>query len=205
MLDMVDEYSKAQIFSDERALLGKAEVTGKIGDKKISLNVHDDVMSQLSTSFIITLSSDAHGLITYKANMLEFRRVASCANTYEVLCELLEVLEIIQRRENFKIKTLIPITLSVGGAGAYPAEIKDISASGVFIETNANLNVGQIIEFMFEKAGPPFLLTAEVVRSKLYGSGLGGFGCKFVDLPVTNESSIRRYVFKLQLAKVKGK
>lgn|GEM_PF-2512702 len=217
MLEMIDEYSKAQIFSSERVLLGKAEIIRKFEDKKIRLRVHEEVMNLMYTSFIITVSSDAHGLVTYKANLLEFRRESEADKTYDVICELVEMLEIIQRRENFKIKVLLPTTISVydsakrpvldgeGNQVRLPAEIRDISASGVLVQTQADLAVGQLIEFVFDKAGQPFLLTAEIIRRKEYESGLKGVGCKFVGLPVAHEASIRRYIFKLQLAKVKEK
>ncbi|MCL1809446.1 MAG: PilZ domain-containing protein [Clostridiales bacterium] len=217
MLDLIDEYSKAQVFSSEKVLLGKVEILKKLGDKKILLRVRDDVVNLLYTSFIITVSNDVHGLVTYKANLLEFKKESESDKTYDVVCELVEMLEIIQRRENFKIKVLIPTTISVYDNAnkpvldgfrnhlKLPAEIRDISASGVFVQTKADLRIGQVIEFMFDKAGQPFPLAAEIIRSKKYESGLVGFGCKFINLPEVNESSIRRYIFKLQLAKVKEK
>ena len=218
MIDMIDELSKAQLYTVDRILLGEAVLSGiSPDDNEVFLIVSYDIMEQLYTSLIITFSNDAYGLISYKAELVSFRRESEEDQTYEIKCALLEKMEVIQRRENFKIKTSIPVTVGVysgsmepildktGNQVRYEAEIKDISASGVLLSTDQELTVGQVVDFTFEQTTPALILEAELIRHRTYKNGINEYGCRFIRLNAEKESGIRRYVFQIQLSKAQSR
>jgi len=149
MIEMIDQTSKALIYSDERILLGKAVINCVTVDDSISLIVDDEVLEQMQTSFILTLTNDAYGLVSYKAEIETFRRESYEHGTYVVVVRPVEFIERIQRRENFKIKVTIPIT-AYFGSEEYEAEIKDISASGVLIAIKKEAGLGERFDSPFE-------------------------------------------------------
>jgi len=213
-LEIINRYGAAKIYTTEKVLLGKAQAAGKFGDKKISLKIDDNIMDGLNTSFIIILENDAYGLITYRAVLTEFRKAPEVDNMYEVKCELMETLEIIQRRESFKFKVSIPVIIALYDSSKspifdnasrthikIPVLVKDISASGILIITKEELQVGNIIDFVFEEAKEPFLIEAEILRSQDYGEGDIGYGCRFINLDADKDMKINRYIFESQFKK----
>jgi len=201
------------INTPEGALIGKAIIRSVTEDGVITLEIEDEVVDQMNTSFVLALSNDSFGIISYKAELISFAKESFEYGTYEVICKLTDFIERVQRRENFKIKVSIPVMIHFnntdmtpvldeeGNQVEYPAEIKDLSASGVLIATEKELEVGHVINFIFEQAAPPFPIEAKIIRKKKSDGHISEFGCKFVKMTVEKESSIRRYVFRLQLAK----
>ena len=218
MIEMVDEYTKAQIFNNDNIFLGNAMVVGKKRvNEEVALLVEDHVFEELYTDFILRLSNDAYGVITCTARVVDFIRDSDAFRTYEIRCELLEMLNLVQNRENFKIKTSAPAVVTIyendgtpvfdaekGAFIRYPVTLKDISASGVLVETQKDFNEGQVFEFTFEHDDPPFIVYAEILRKQEYPDGNKGYGCRFLNLNVAEESSIRRYVFQLQFYRLRG-
>ena len=218
MIEMIDELSKAQLYSVDRVLLGEAVLSGVSRETdEVFLIVNLDVIDQLYTSMIITFSNDAYGLVSYKAELTSYRIESETEKIYEIKCVLLERLEVIQRRENFKIKTSIPVTVAVfdgemkpvqgkdGAQAEYDVEIKDISASGVLIATDKELDVGYIVSFTFDHTAPPLALDAEIIRIRNHKNGINEYGCRFIRLTAEKEAGIRRYVFKIQLSKAQSR
>lgn len=215
---MINNYTKARIYTSDKVFIGNANVTGKYGDKQVLMMVPEDVLKKMYTSFIITLYNDAYGLITYKGELVEYKKTLNKdeETVFDVTIELLDTLDIVQRRGNVKMKVTMPVTISLidllgspileertGNPIQHSATIKDISASGVLITMNGNLEVGQRFDFLFNKAAAPFLITAEILRVQDYDDGLKGYGCKFYNVSAAKETIVRQYVFKLQLLEQK--
>jgi len=213
---MNDEFTKAMIYNNDKAFLGNAIILGFTEGADVDMLVEDHIIDELYVSFIVTLCSDSSGLHTYDAKLTDFRRHSDVDKTYEIKCELIKLLEIVQKRENFKMKVSISAVASLFENDGSPitekgkeanfkflAEIKDISASGALISTRSELKLGQIIEFMFEYDDPPFAIRAEILREQVSGEGRFGYGCRFLNLNVGEESSIRRYIYGLQFSKIR--
>lgn len=211
---MLNSYTKAIIYTADKIFVGNAEVAGKYGDQEVVLRMSRELADGMHASLIITLYNDAYGLITYKGQFIEYSEIPSEGDELlcEVKCELLEMLEIIQRRGNVKAKVSIPVTITLLGTQGTPmlddesgtpvqhsVIIKDVSASGILFVTKELIDPGQHIDFLFSRCAAPFLVTAEVLRVQEYANGLNGYGCKFYGLSAAKESIIRQYVFKLQL------
>jgi len=217
MNEIYDEYSKAQIYTIEKIFLGNAMVMGTPDKDIVVLMVEDDAFDRLCTSFILTLCSDAHGLITYSAEVVDFRRFSDADKTYEVNCRLLDLIGVVQKRENFKVKISVDAVVVLYEGDGTPVidkekgthvecsvVLRDLSASGVLVQTRKLLTVGQVIGFIFEYADPPFPVYAEILREQDYNDGSKGYGCRFLSLNVAEEASIRRYVFRVQFSKIRG-
>lgn len=203
MIEMVDQTSRVMIYSPGGALLGKAALESILADDRITFIVKDEVFDNMHTSFILTLSNDAYGLISYRAEIITFMKESVEHGTRRVVVRLVEFIERVQRRENFKIKVPISIVIRCGGDECQ-AEIKDISASGVLVAVDMELCVGQTFDFTFNQLPTSFDLTAEVLRCNVNEAGVRECGCRFINMTVEKESSIRRFIFRLQLAKAAG-
>jgi len=217
MREILDDYSKAQIYTIEKVFLGNAMIVGMPERDMVVLMVEDSAFDRLYTSFILTLCSDSYGLITYNARIIDFKRYSDADKTYEVKCELLDLIEVVQKRENFKVKVSIdaivvlyetdgtPVIDTEKGAHAECSVVlRDLSASGVLVQTRKELKIGQVIGFYFEYADPPFPLYAEIIREHAFEDGSKGYGCRFMGLKVSDEASIRRYIFRIQFSKIRG-
>ena len=212
-----DDISKAQIYTVEKIFLGYAMVVGLAEDDSVVLIIEDEAFDKLETSFILTLCSDTHGLITYNAKIIDFRRFSDADKTYEVRCGLLDFIEVVQKRENFKVKISVdtaavlyesdgePVIDKEKGAHLEcPVLLKDLSASGVLVQSEREYKIGQVIGFMFEFADPPFPVYAEILREQTGPDGRREYGCRFRKLNVAEEASIRRYIFRIQFSKIRG-
>jgi len=200
MIDMVDQASKVMIYSPQMVMLGRAVIESITADDEMSLVVGDEVFDLMSTSFVLVLSNDSYGLISYKAELVTFRRESIVEGTYVVVVKPIEFIERVQRRENFKIKVSDSVILRIG-PDECPAQLKDISASGVMITVDKELEIGQIFDFTFDQLSPPLDYEAEVLRLTNSQDGVHEYGCRFINMTVEKESSIRRHIFRLQLTR----
>lgn len=114
-------------------------------------------------------------------------------------CEVLEQLTQIQRREDIKVSSSVMVEVECEGLRS-PAMIQNISAGGVFLVSGLVAAVGDRLSFQFNQTTPPILLTAEILRAELQvnqnGRSSYGYGCRFVDMGVQQESLLRSYVFQ---------
>lgn len=114
-------------------------------------------------------------------------------------CEVLEQLTQIQRREDIKISLSVVVEVDCGGVRS-PATIQNISAGGVYLLSSLAAAVGDRLSFNFTKTTPPILLNAEILRAELQvnqtGRSVYGYGCRFVDMGIHQESLLRSYVFQ---------
>lgn len=114
-------------------------------------------------------------------------------------CEVLERLTQIQRREDMKVSTTISVNVDYEGM-LYPSTIENISAGGIYLVSGLTASVGDQFTFVFPRTDPPVTLTAGILRAELRvnqsGRNVYGYGCRFVDLNVSQESLLRGFVFQ---------
>ena len=118
-------------------------------------------------------------------------------------CKVLDRLSREQRREDVKIPITSEITVTVEKSDRTlegPGTLRNLSAGGVYLETNLPLEPGDQVFFYFYEAGGTLPLTAEVLRAEIrpdrYSRPVKGYGCRFVDLASVYELRLRGYVFK---------
>lgn len=116
-------------------------------------------------------------------------------------CKVLERMAQIQRREDIKVPLSIMVYADYEGT-RYPANVENISAGGVYLVSGLVAAVGDQLNFIFPKTDPPIPLTARILRAELRvnqnGRSAYGYGCRFVDLNVSNESLLRAFVFQAE-------
>lgn len=122
-------------------------------------------------------------------------------DTRSFRCKVLERLTQIQRREDIKVPLSVAVYVDYEGT-RYPANIENISAGGVYLVSGLVAAVGDQLSFTFPKTDPPIPLTARILRAELRinqnGRSAYGYGCRFVDLNVSNESLLRAFVFQAE-------
>lgn len=155
----------------------------------------------------VVFYDDVKGLVTYKCKLTDYN-LMSMGLTAK--CILGEEESAVQRRNDLKIRQIIPISIqtvdTVGKKISVDATIHDISAGGLFCVSEHIFAEGDRFSFLFRRAAKPLRLECEVLRKQPYepkGSfnlnQMMGYGCRFVNMNDNMESLIRSYVFKEDL------
>lgn len=114
-------------------------------------------------------------------------------------CKVLEQLARVQRREDVKVSMSVVVNVDYEGM-LYPSTIENISAGGVYLVSSLVASAGEQLTFVFPKTDPPVTLTADILRVELRvnqnGRNAYGYGCRFANLNVSQESLLRGYVFR---------
>ena len=126
-------------------------------------------------------------------------------------CAILKEIAQVQRRNDIKVPLSIPVTITVTympdptiarPEGSYPATVGNISAGGVYLRSELEVEPGVHLDFEFDETGEPIFLTAEVLRAEEIPRRRPkekisfGYGCRFVDLSACFENRLRSYVFQ---------
>lgn len=215
---MTNIYKKVSIYSKERIFICDTILLSK-KDEVVTMIVPEEAVDIIYTNMILTLYDDVYGLITYRAELIDFKKEIIQSNfEYTVQFHLIEKLEVVQRRSNVKVKTMIPTKIKLVDEDGkiiideetkepieYEGTIRDISAAGILLITKEELNIGQNFTFLFEKCKNPFEITAEILRHQPQENDktIKGYGCQFLDLSLTEESYVRQYVFRVQVIEKK--
>ncbi len=212
----------AIIYSDfeSTTLLCEASVSD-INGNSVVLTIKDEYIDDLDAEMNITFLDENQGLIIFKCQLSAPRKFLSprgeWLNTIE--CELIEVVSSLQRREDFKIKVDLPVSIIIPqdieipddfhnftsefGHNIVKGKCGNISAGGIYFtcdfkfkqdsETNIyiSLSSGQKIRVQIK-----VLRVDELENSN--GTKSYGHGCKYSKIPSGLESTIRNFVFKKQ-------
>jgi len=132
---------------------------------------------------------------------------------YVVVLDVSDVIKTVQRRQDVKVKTNIPVKATLlefddrvkidpqtMKAMSIQAYLKDISAGGIMLETETELEVNQKLLFPFDKGSTPILITAEVLREQTSDNEYHSYGCRYLNNNSGKEAVIREYVFRLGAA-----
>lgn len=210
---MMEITQKASIYTLNKYFICDANVI-RIDGNELYLLITEDVFSELSTDLYVTIYDDVYGLLTYKGKVAEFTKEILSAYEihYKLKCVLVEMIEVIQRRNNVKVKVTMPTTMVLLDIENRPISdgktrkvinhnitIKDISASGILFISKEKYTIGQRFLFVFDKCAKPIEIVAEILRTQEHENDFKGYGCKFLNVPEAKEEIVRQFVFKMQI------
>ena len=134
--------------------------------------------------------------------------------TYLIIMKVDDVIQTTQRRQDLKMKTNIPIKLTLlddddkvltdpetRRSVTIPAMLRDISAGGIMIDTETELKVNQKLMFPFDKGSSPIMVSVLVLREQARGANYLRYGCRFINNNSGKEAILREYVFRLESAR----
>lgn len=114
-------------------------------------------------------------------------------------CEILEVVDIIQRQKELRARMEKEISFHSLSQGEFVGAIKNISVGGLFLTTKTRLECDELFEFTYCFMKKEHTVKAVVLREQNVKKDFYGYGCQFVDLPKAAERDIRQFVYKQQL------
>lgn len=117
-------------------------------------------------------------------------------------CEVLEVLEIVQRQKDLRARMEREIKFTSLKHGDLTGMIQNISVGGLYFVTKTKLECNDELTFSYTFIKREYELKAVVLREQDLHNGRYGYGCQFLRLPNSAERDIRQYVYKQQLSKV---
>lgn len=206
-MPQLKKWKKASIYSLEQEHICDVRVT--MGDDKITLVFPEEIQSGAWEKVDVVFYDEQKGLITYKKCLLSDYKHRG--ERLSAQCTLGEEESVIQRRNDLKIRLIVPISIQAvnsktGEKIRVDATIQNISAGGIFFISEMLFEVGEKFSFLFRRTEKPLHLECEVLRSQPYtGSGnyipgtMMGYGCRFINMTDHNEAAIRSYVFKEDL------
>lgn len=168
--------------------------TGSVGG--LMLTVPRGIELPLRTPVDIRLFDPILGVVRCRC-VLSTPLVTKGMRTFR--CAVLEQVAQLQRREDIKVSLSAGVDVTLDGRH-YPATIQNISAGGVFLVSTMVAMTGDQLTFTFPLTETPISLTAEILRVELRvgqtSRSTYGYGCRFVDLGVFQESQLRSYVYQ---------
>ncbi len=209
VMKLLEYCKKADVLDDEGELLCTGQVEqGYWSDILITLPSSFDYEQQ--PYYRIMFYDPTMGLATCRCTLSSpLKKTGLPWIVYR--CEITGDITQIQRRNDIKIPLSTPTRVNVrrlaNGAphenpqGGYPATIKNISAGGVYLLANLQVDAGSLLTFHFRIPGSDIPLTAEILRAEEQppqDPPLWGYGCRFVALSSRHESQLRSYVFKVE-------
>ena len=116
-------------------------------------------------------------------------------------CEILEVVEIIQRQKDLRAKMEREVTFTSFRQGSFSGTIQNISVGGLYLVTKTHLDIDEEFEFSYCFTKKLHQVKAFVLREQDLKNGTYGYGCQFTDLKNSAERDIRQFVYKQQLSR----
>ncbi len=213
----------AIIFFEKDDTIPLCEVpVSSIQDNIASLIIKDEFIDDLDAQMNITFLDENLGLVTYKCNLSAPKRYLSSKDgewLNSIECTLIDVVSSLQRREDFKIKVdlnvsiVIPVEIEIPedftkhttefGHNVIKGKSVDISAGGIYFtcdfkfHSNLQTNIYLTLSTGHKlKIAVTVLRVDELIRKD--GTVHYGYGCKYSKLPSGIESTIRNFVFQKQ-------
>jgi len=118
-------------------------------------------------------------------------------------CKILEILEILQRQKELRVRLVKDMTFVSAVHGAFNGVIQNISVGGLYMTTSTKLEVGEEFEFRYcFMKKKEHEVRAKILRETQIRDGYYGYGCQFKDLPKNAEKDVRQFVYRQQLNRV---
>lgn len=117
-------------------------------------------------------------------------------------CEIVKVLETIQRQKDLRVKLEKNVEFSSVMHGQFTGSIHNISVGGILLFTEASLNVHEEISFHYCFLKKEQKMTAAILREQPIEDTYHVYGCRFIHLTNSAEKDIRQFVFRHQLKMV---
>ena len=188
-MDVLKKCKKAEIYTLANEAICEAEVFRDMADE-LWLSIPGDVILEAAQYYTIVFYDS-----------ISDERIS-------VPCQIMEVLETTQRRQDLKIYletnldlfcTYIPST-AVGIPERIKAISRDISAGGIYFICEYCLPEGSVVQFQLHGASKPLLLAARVLRFESVDERNGkpqfGHGCQFIEMKPQTEAVLRNYIFR---------
>lgn len=222
--------NKAQIYNLQEELLCTAEVVGDV-ENTAKLRMEGSCEDILRTEVIVVFLDATQGMVSCMCSLSDYDETFDSVRgnvTSTVNCRILEYRGEIQRRKDVKVYTKIQAYAEFideedrdenGKKGKKKfAEILilDISAGGMFCISRQQWKPKQKIALTLFRRLP---VEAEILRTQLPSTynhemfsdrfseeeGFSGYGCRFINLTVAAEASLRKYVFQQEVLQHKSK
>ena len=202
-MKMFQYCGKAEIFSESGELLSKADVAF---DPKSGLliTVPRSFKHLAQPTFEIVFFDPIMGLVTCQCLLSAPLMVEGGRRSLR--CRVLDQLFARQRRHDLKIPLESEVTVRSESAAEgtcqreHKAKLRNISAGGVYLISKLPAGVGDLLSFTFHDTQQPIKLTGRILRVEQgvhpKDPGYQGYGCRFVDIPLRDESLLRSYIFK---------
>lgn len=115
-------------------------------------------------------------------------------------CKILEILEVLQRQEDLRVRTNKEATFISDTHGSFHGIIQNISGGGLYMTTSTKLEINEHFKFEFIFSKKQQEIEGKVLRETIIRENHYGYGCQFVRLPKSTEREIRQYVYRKQLS-----
>lgn len=207
---MFKHCQKASVFNEKHIEVALARVTDQEEDAVV-LIFDDDVLEQLDSEMDVMFYDGDMGLVTCRCGFSGYRdrKVVEpdgkAVMKYATYCQIGEVIGIEQRRRDIKVRVGFPLVMETrneeGKLLKVPVKTKNISAGGIAFETTYALKKGERMSFPFDQGDKMVDLQAEILWVKETEEEGKPFlyGCRFVDMNLTKEGVVRRYVYQEQM------
>ena len=205
-MPQINKWRKASIYGLEKTYICDVQVE-MISDT-ITLVFPEEIQNGAWENVNIVFYDDKKGLVTYTCKLPDYKLRSE---RLTVQCILGEEESVVQRRNDLKIRQIIPISIqafnsTTGEKMNVNGTIQDISAGGIFFISETLFDEGERFSFLFRRTAEPMRLECEVLRKQPYtGRGnyvpgtMMGYGCRFVNMNDHNVSTVQSYVFKEDL------
>ena len=200
---------KARLYDLDLRYIFEGNAVYKKDEEAVYLKADEDLQAK-GPDFLVHYTDDQQGVFDFRCVYKGFEQEGS---QFFIELGIVETLKTLQRRMDVKVKTNIPVKIillndddqikldpETHRTVQHQAMLRDISAGGIMIDSEADLEVGQKIMFPFDKGSSPILVNALVIREQPPSQGYRCYGCRFLNNNSGKESVIREYVFRLQLA-----
>ena len=204
----------AELFTLERDFIGRAVVLSNTKDIAM-LTVDDDVYKELVSDMIIVFFDEVKGIMTTQCVITGYHEPVSNRDNYRFTCKVQKVHSVMQRRADVYARIDMSVELlkvkaikSFDGNRSVHCEekpvlvkIKNISASGMFFTYSQDMKGTNVVAAnLIRIAKNADFVMADILRREKIKSKSGyiaayGFGCRFVNLTRSLESSIRQFVY----------
>ncbi len=192
-------------------------------DEEVILTINDDFVDLIDSESDVVFYDELKGLVTYRCALAPLGRyLQDGAFLQDLACRLDAEISVLERRDDFKIPLtnlvdiIIPptveiplgftdfITDEIDGRRYQHGTTVNLSAGGICFKCTFEYEVGQVLTIFFHSEGEKRIkLTAQVLR-KIDSETIDpvfAYGCKFLDMASATETTLRSYVFKLQMQK----
>lgn len=219
---------KASIYDLNNLYLLDASVSD-FEEDTVTLTFNELASEVLNSEVYVTFYDNSLGLITCYCQLSEYKEFLAAPAMWgsRVLCQIEEQISVLQRRNDIKVpvnmQTVIRFSDNKDVITDVTANVKNISAGGVFFTCHYAFLTGQIFEFTFQQKDTGLMLTGEILRvqqiteettssrkissknKKTDKEPLFGYGCRFINMSPYKESIIRNFVYRQDLSRRRGK
>lgn len=189
------------VYGSDRKPLSRARVA-EIRENVLQLYFRSPRLKAVRLKTIVDFYDGQQGLIRTLCDMTLKKnpKVYETGEPWMADCALLKVYESFQRQKDIRVKVQISKEFVMSDGRYFSGTIRNISAGGLYMVTDQNMNSGQIFSFSHAFRAEPFRVYAKVLRVQELAGGYA-YGCKFEELSPGEEADVRNFVYQRQIQK----